>query len=238
MIPLYDNVPRVHPPIAVVAVIACNVLAYLYQLSLPEYDLMVLLFEWGVVPARFTDPAWAAQVGYTGSAVPSFLTYMFLHADFLHILLNMWMLWIFADNIEDVTGHGGFVVFYLLCGLVAVCIHLLFNLDSAVPIIGASGAIAGVMGAYFVLYPHGRVATLVFIIVLRLPAVFFLGFWFVVQIISGLGEGGGAQQSAGVAWWAHVGGFLAGMYFIRHFVKKDRCYYCYNPEKKHYDLND
>ena len=189
-----------------------------------------------MVPARFSDPSWAAWAGYPSEPILPLLSYMFLHGDWLHLLLNMWMLWIFADNIEDVTGHVRFLVFYVCCGLAAVALHALFNLGSSIPIIGASGAVAGVLGAYFVLYPHGRVSTLIFVVVLPIRAVVFLGIWFVMQVLYGIQDGNG--QVSDVAWWAHVGGFLAGMLLIRVFRLKDRCYYCYNPERRYYDLQD
>lgn len=235
MIPLYDNVPRVHPPLMVITIIAVNVIIFLYQLAQGPGG-TEFAFLYGSVPLRLLDPAWAEAHGFPGGGVLTLLSYMFLHADWLHLVLNMWMLWIFADNIEDVTGHGAFAVFYLLCGILAGLLHIIFNPGSFVPIIGASGAVAGVMGAYFVLYPHGRVATLIFIFVVRLPATVFLGIWFGVQLFSGLGESAGS--AAGIAWWAHVGGFASGMMLIRLFVRKDRCYYCYNPDRKHYDLSD
>ncbi|SKA74482.1 Membrane associated serine protease, rhomboid family [Paucidesulfovibrio gracilis DSM 16080] len=237
MIPLYDNVPRVHPPYAVLGILVCNVLAFLYELQLSPQDQMFFFHLFGVVPARFSHPGWAFMAGYPDATVWPFLTYMFLHADWLHLILNMWMLWIFADNIEDVTGHWRFLGFYICCGLAAVLLHLLFNPTSPLPIIGASGAVAGTLGAYMVLYPHGRVTTLVLIFIFQFRAALFLSVWFGVQILSGIQETS-QDMVAGVAWWAHVGGFLAGMVLIRFFRRKDRCYYCYNSERKYYDLLD
>ncbi|WP_022660744.1 rhomboid family intramembrane serine protease [Paucidesulfovibrio longus] len=237
MIPLYDNVPRVHPPYAVLGIIILNVLAFLYELSLPPQDQMLFFHLFGVVPARFSDPQWAMHAGYPDATLWPLFTYMFLHGGWLHLIMNMWMLWIFADNIEDVTGHWRFVGFYLCCGLVAVALHVLFNQDSPLPIVGASGAIAGTLGAYLVLYPHGRVATLVLIFIFYFRASLFLVVWFALQIVSGI-EQGSAGQIAGVAWWAHVGGFVAGMVLIRVFRLKDRCYYCYDARLRRYDLAD
>lgn len=235
MIPLYDNVPRVHPPYAVLTIIALNVAAFLYELSLPPLDQAFFFHLFGVVPARFSHPDWAAMAGYPDATLWPLLTYMFLHGDWLHLLMNMWMLWIFADNIEDVTGHWRFLGFYLCCGLAAVALHTLFNQDSSLPIIGASGAVAGTLGAYMVLYPHGRVATLVLVFIFHFRAALFLGVWFAVQIFSGIGEAGSGNV-AGVAWWAHVGGFVSGMLLIRVFRLQDRCYYCYDPQMRRYDL--
>lgn len=237
MIPIRDNIPRVTPPIAVAVIIAVNVLAFLYAKSLEPRSLGHLFHLFGVVPARFFNPEWAHWAGYPATEGWPLLTYMFLHGGWLHIILNMWMLWIFGDNIEDVTGHGGFILFYLLCGLAAVGLHMVFEQGSPMPVIGASGAVAGVMGAYIVLYPHGRVLTLVPIIVIplffRFPSYIFLGVWFLSQIISGVSAT--AREAHEVAWWAHVGGFVAGIVLIRWFRRRGHCRYCYNPDTKDYD---
>ena len=238
MIPIKDNVPRVTPPFAVSLIIGINALAFVYSLSLDPRVMAHLYHLFGVVPARFFEPQWAAWAGYPQTMGWPLVTYMFLHGGWLHIILNMWMLWIFGDNIEDVTGHTGFVLFYVLCGMAAVGLHMAFEQASPIPVIGASGAVAGVMGAYIVLYPHGRVLTLVPIIViplfLQLPAILFLGVWFLSQVFSGLVSS--AQEAAKeVAWWAHVGGFVAGIALIRVFRRKGHCKYCYNPNTRNYD---
>lgn len=238
MIPLRDNVPRVTLPIAVSAIILINVIAFVYSKGLDPRSMGHLFHLWGVVPARFFEPGWASMVGYPPTSGMPLFTYMFLHGGWLHIILNMWMLWIFGDNIEDVTGHGGFVVFYLLCGLAAVGMHMLFEQSATIPVIGASGAVGGVMGAYIVLYPHGRVLTLVPIIViplfLRVPSYLFLGIWFLSQVTSGL-ISSAQERATEVAWWAHVGGFVAGIALIGWFRRRSECRYCYNPETKDYD---
>lgn len=239
MIPIRDNVPRVHPPIAVLVIILLNALAFLYTTSLHGRELFNFMHLFGVVPARFMAPDWAMHAGYPDSSIP-LLSYMFLHSGWLHIIMNMWMLWIFGDNIEDVMGHATFVLFYILCGLAAIGVQILTEPNSPVPVIGASGAVAGSMGAYLMLYPHGRVLTLVPIFIFPLffqfPAILFLIAWITVQVISGLLQNAGTM--APVAWWAHIGGFLTGMALIYLFRKKDRCYYCYNPETKDYDKLD
>jgi len=236
MIPIRDNVPRVHPPISVLMIIALNAIAFLYTRSLQGNEFFNFMHLFGVVPARFLSPEWATWAGYPDSTLPM-LSYMFLHSGWLHVIMNMWMLWIFGDNIEDVTGHVGLLAFYVICGLTAVSVQILTEPGSTTPIIGASGAVAGIMGAYMVLYPHGQVLTLVpvFIIPLffRFPAILFLAAWLLVQLVSGVVEAAGKTQS--VAWWAHIGGFFAGMVLIRFFQRKDRCYYCYNPETKDYE---
>lgn len=229
MIPLKDDIPRVHTPVAVILVILVNVgLQYVLSGQSP-YVREAVMRLLGVVPARYAFPDWAAFAGFPAMGALPFFTYMFLHAGWWHVIVNMWMLWIFADNIEDVMGPGRFLVFYMLCGLAALLLHMAFNLTQTEPIIGASGAIAGVMGAYIVLYPRGRVLTLIPIIIIpyfvRLPAWLFLGFWFASQVFSGLFERLGAP-AAGIAWWAHVGGFLAGIVLVRLFMRPERCYYC------------
>jgi membrane associated rhomboid family serine protease len=229
MIPLRDDIPRVHTPYAVILVILANVALHYLLTSLHPLAQEDLYHVLGVVPARYAFPDWADFVGFPAMGVVPFLSYMFLHGSWWHLLANMWMLWIFADNIEDVMGPVRFLVFYLLCGLAALLLHLFFNLESTAPIIGASGAIAGVMGAYVMLYPRGKVLTLIPIIIIpyfvRLPAWLFLGFWFLSQVLSGLFEQlSGMTQ--GIAWWAHVGGFVAGMILVRLFMKPERCYYC------------
>lgn len=240
MIPLRDNIPRVTKPVAVSVIIFINVAAFLYAVNLGSKEQVYLFHLFGVVPARFFEPDWAAWAGYPQTIGWPFLTYMFLHSGWIHLLLNMWMLWIFGDNIEDVTGHLGFVGFYLLCGLAAVGLHMIFEQGAPIPVVGASGAVAGVMGAYIVLYPHGRVLTLVPILfiplILTFPAFIFLGVWFLSQVAAGVISH--AQEVSEIAWWAHVGGFAAGMILIYVFRRPGACRYCYNPETKDYDPED
>lgn len=231
MIPLRDSVPRVHPSWAVWSLIAVNTAVFLYQTSLSPVELFSLVHLWGYVPARITDPQWAALYGYPQGGVWSLITHMFLHGGWMHLIMNMWMLWIFADNIEDIMGPWRFMAFYLLCGLAGVGLETLVDPGSTSPLIGASGAIAGVLGAYFLLYPQAKVLTLIILVVvpifLNLPAFFYLALWFLAQILSGMSS---LDQEGlrGVAWWAHAGGFVAGMGLVFVFRVKDRCYYCFN----------
>jgi membrane associated rhomboid family serine protease len=203
MIPLRDVIPSRTFPFFTVTFIVLNSIAFLYELSLPDRTLEQFIFVYGVVPARLD--------------LLSVFTSMFLHGGWAHFLGNMLFLWIFGDNVEDRLGHARFVVFYLLCGAAAVVAHVYMNPASMVPTIGASGAIAGVMGAYFVLYPHSRVLALVplFIVfeVIEVPAILFLGIWFLMQFFYGVGSlgGGTGVEAGGVAFWAHIAGFLAGM---------------------------
>jgi len=229
MIPLKDDIPRVHTPVAVILVILLNVGLQYVVSGQPPYVQEAIMRLLGVVPARYAFPDWAAFSGFPAMGALPFFSYMFLHSGWWHVIMNMWMLWIFADNIEDVMGPLRFLAFYLLCGLAALLLHMAFNLTESSPIIGASGAVAGVMGAYVTLYPRGKVLTFIPIIIIpyivRLPAWLFLGFWFATQVFAGLFEQLGAPVQ-GIAWWAHVGGFLAGMFLVRLFMRPERCYYC------------
>jgi membrane associated rhomboid family serine protease len=201
MIPLRDVIPSRTFPLFTIIFIVLNCVAFLFELSLGEKGLEPFLYQWAVVPAQF---AWLTV-----------LTSMFLHGGWLHILGNMLYLWIFGDNVEDRLGHVRFAAFYLFCGAAAALAHVYINPGSKIPTIGASGAIAGVMGAYFVLYPRSRVLALVplFIIweIVEVPAIFFLGLWFVMQFFAGVGSISDASpDSGGVAFWAHIAGFAAG----------------------------
>jgi membrane associated rhomboid family serine protease len=213
MIPLRDVIPSRTTPYVTVTIIVLNTLAWLFELSLPHDLLNEFLTVYGVVPAYFS---W-----------PTLITSMFLHGGWMHVIGNMWYLWIFGDNVEDSLGHGRFIVFYLLCGIVAAFGQILIDPTSTLPTIGASGAIAGVMGAYFVLYPHSRVLTLLPLIIfweiVELPAIVLLGFWFLMQLFSAgtiamtASTGGG-----GVAFAAHVAGFVFGMVAVFVFRKRQR----------------
>ena len=211
-IPLKDLNPSRTYPFVNVTLILANITVFIYELGLEAtlshraYE--ALLLSYSTVPARF--PAFlSGHAGFEVSFAP-LVTSMFLHYDFLHIAGNMLFLWIFGDNVEDFFGHIAYLFFYLVCGVGAGLLHVLFNLHSSIPAVGASGAISGVMGAYILLHPRARILTLVFIFPLPVPAVIFLGLWYVMQFVSGINAlGGGA--SGGVAWWAHIGGFLLGM---------------------------
>ncbi len=226
MIPLRDTNPSRNPPVMTIAIIAVNALVFVLELTLPPDRREGFFYLFGFVPARYTDPGWAARVGFPVGDYWPFLTSMFLHAGWLHVIGNMWFLWLFGDNVEDRMGPLRFLGFYLLCGLVAAAAQLATNFGSTVPTVGASGAIAGVLGAYLVLYPRARVLVLlpilIFPLFFELPALVFLGLWFVVQLFSGTASLAGTQQVGGVAWWAHVGGFLFGAVVHRPFLKRRR----------------
>lgn len=217
MIPLKDNIRSRHTPYVNITIIATCVGVFIVQFFSGN-----MLQEWAFVPDHLVTPAAWASLGVVPIILRIF-TSMFMHGDFLHIIFNMLFLWVFGDNVEDRMGHGRYLVFYLLCGVIATLAHSVVTLFGDVPMVGASGAIAGVLGAYFVTFPRASVRALVpiFIIftVVDLPAKLFIGIWFVFQIFSGLGSIG---SSMGIAFWAHIGGFAAGYYLARYFVKKYR----------------
>ena len=216
MFPLRDVIPSRTTPYITVTLIILNALAWFYELALPRDVLPVFLQVYGVVPADFSPP--------------TLISSMFLHGSWMHVIGNMWWLWIFGDNVEDRLGHGRYVVFYLLCGIVAALGQIAIDPYSTLPTIGASGAIAGVMGAYIVLYPHSRVLTLVpiffYIEIIELPAVLLLGIWFVMQLFSAgtvaVTSSSGGGGGGGVAFMAHVAGFVVGMAAVIVLRKRDR----------------
>jgi len=217
MIPIRDDAPHYTTPWVNYFLIALNTVVFLFELSMGPHALNALLSSFGLVPANLTS---ALRAGAYAAALLPFLTSMFMHAGWLHIIFNMWWLWIFGDNVEDWLGHFPYLLFYLLSGLAASLVHVLFNLGTQVPSVGASGAIAGVMGAYFLLFPSARVLTFVFVFFTWLPAWLILGYWFVLQFLSGAATSiasGGQGSSGGIAVWAHVGGFLAGVTMIKLF---------------------
>jgi len=224
MIPLHDDNPTSLTPILTVALIVACSLVFFYQVSLPPVPGEVFVFRYGAIPALLFGHA--ADLGADFVVVPasiSLMTSMFLHGGWMHLIGNMLYLWIFGNNIEDVMGHTKFILFYLLCGVLAALSHALTDPSSPIPMVGASGAISGVLGAYLLLFPRAQVMILIplgiFTRLMYVPAGFVLGFWFLMQLLSGgasLGRGGG-----GVAWFAHVGGFLAGMVLIGLFKRPD-----------------
>jgi len=214
MIPIRDTSRSSTVPVITYCIIALNTFIFLVQISLTPDHATLFVYSYGFVPVKFTVPELSAWFPISNLFF-STLSYMFLHGGFWHFLGNMWFLYIFGDNIEDYLGSLRFLCFYLLSGLASVLLHFMLNLGSNVPTIGASGAIAGVMGAYFVLYPRSKILTLIPIIIIpwfvEIPAFLFLGFWFLMQFFNAAGGGGGE----GIAWWAHVGGFLAGILMVK-----------------------
>ncbi len=223
MFPLKDNIPAKHFPAVNIWLIAINVLCFIYEVKLGSH-LEGFIMQYGFIPARFVAQQ-QKDIFDLSRFVPVF-TSMFLHGNLLHLVSNMWFLWIFGDNVEDRMGHGRYLAFYLFCGIVAVFAQALLLPTSRAPMVGASGAIAGVLGAYLLLYPAARILTLLPIFILfylvEIPAYFFLGFWFLLQFLQGstiLLNSGQAPQG-GVAWWAHIGGFGTGVLLAFLFLKR------------------
>src|SRR3954467_9377458 len=222
MIPIRDDTPRYTTPYVNYLLIALNTLVFLFEVSLNAETRQVFVYQFGVEPVRVLSALGLAHVYAPHPSVMPLLTSMFLHASWLHLIGNMWALWIFGDNIEDYLGHFSYLIFYLISGLAASLLHVVINANSTVPSVGASGAIAGVMGAYFLLFPSARVLTLVpfFVVFFTwLPAGLVLGYWFVVQFLSGTAGviSTAARTGGGVAFWAHVGGFAAGAALVKLF---------------------
>lgn len=219
MIPLHDDNPTTVTPFVTVALIVACSLVFLYEVSLPPALSQQFIFHYGAIPAALFGHALDSSAALPASF--SLVTSMFLHGGWMHLIGNMLYLWIFGNNIEDVMGHAKFVIFYLICGILAAGSHALTDPSSSIPMVGASGAISGVLGAYLLLFPRAQVLVLIplgfFIRMMYVPAGLVLGFWFLLQILSGsatLGQSGG-----GVAWFAHVGGFVAGLALIGLFKR-------------------
>ena len=224
MFPIQDSVPSRSVPVVTRGLILINVVVFFFELSLSRESIIQLFYLFGVVPARFTDPEWAASIGFPIGSYWSLLTHQFLHGGWLHIVANMWTLWIFGDNVEDRMGPLRFIIFYLVCGVLAALIQVLVTPDATIPSVGASGAMAGVLGAYLLFFPTARLIVLIpilfFPFFFELPAVIFLVLWFLIQLFSGTAMLASPQQVGGIAFWAHIGGFIAGMLLCRFFVRR------------------
>jgi membrane associated rhomboid family serine protease len=207
MFPLKDTQPSYSRPAVTISLIVVNVLIFLFEFSLDPYTRNAVIESYGLVPDQFR--------------LTSVFTSMFLHGGWMHVLGNMWFLWIFGDNVEDFLGHAKFLLFYLVCGMAAAMAQVISSPYSTVPMVGASGAIAGVMGAYLVKFPRARILTLVFILffitTIEIPAPIMLAYWFVIQFFSGLGAIARTHvsESGGTAFFAHVGGFITGMILVK-----------------------
>ncbi len=222
MIPLKDTISSRTYPYVNITLILLNFGLFFYELSLGR-ELGRFIYTYGLIPRRFF--LYAYQESGLGARYLPFLTSLFLHAGWVHLLGNMLFLWIFGDNVEDRMGHFKYLIFYLLCGFCAGLVHLYLNPNSPVPAVGASGAISGVMGAYFILFPHSRIITLVpmffFLTFVEIPVFFFIGIWFLFQLFSGtVSLMFRTAIRGGVAWWAHIGGFLAGMILVFVFARR------------------
>ncbi|MCX8051468.1 MAG: rhomboid family intramembrane serine protease [Chlorobi bacterium] len=223
MIPLHDTIPSRRVPVMNWVIIGLNTVVFLLELSLPERSLETVIHLFGIVPARFTDPQWAEWMGYPHSYLPM-LTNMFLHSGWGHFVGNMWTLYIFGDNVEDRMGPTRYLLFYLITGIAASITHIVLHPTSTVPAIGASGAISGVMAAYMFLFPGSRIVFLFPILFLpyfiELPALLYIGVWFIGQLISGVTVLSITDRAAGIAFWAHIGGFVAGAVLYRLFARQ------------------
>jgi len=213
MIPLHDDNPRVMTPFVNYGLIALNLLVFFRQFTLPEVDLQAFVYTYGAIPAQITG----------GEGYFSLLTSMFLHGGLLHLLSNMLYLYIFGDNVEGLMGHGRYLFFYILSGIGAAASHIFIESQSTIPMIGASGAISGVLGAYLLKFPRAKVLILFWIVIfintVRVPAIIVLGLWFFMQLSSGLSSLG-MQSGGGVAWFAHIGGFVVGLVLVNFFQKR------------------
>lgn len=224
MIPLKDTTPRRSFPFITVLLIAVNFIVFFHQLSLSPAAGNTFVRVYGLVPSRIQLALAGRHYSLAQGFVPLF-TCMFLHGGWLHIIGNMWFLWVFGGNVEDRMGSTSYLLFYLICGLASGISQVAFSWGSAIPSIGASGAIAGVLGAYLVFFPGSRILSLVPLLVIwfmaRIPAWIFIGLWFLVQFLSGLGSFSNTN-SGGVAWWAHVGGFVLGAVLAKPFASSPR----------------
>jgi len=231
MFPLKSTVPTRHQPFVVWGLITANTLVFLIQAGMSESELAAFLSRFALIPARyFAGEALAPSLRAPNSYWP-LLTNAFLHGGWLHLILNMWTLWLFGPAVEDRLGPTRYLVFYLVCGVLASVTHALSDPGSTAPALGASGAIAGVLGGYTIMFPWSRVVVLVPVLFLPLffplPAIVFTGFWFVAQLLSGTAQLLVGEESGGIAWWAHVGGFIAGMALtpiLRHSPRDYRPY--------------
>lgn len=220
MIPLKDTTPRRSFPILTLLLILANVVVFAHQIMLPAPAQEAFIRTYSVVPRKIQLALEGHRYSLAQALIPLF-TSMFLHGGFLHILGNMWFLWIFGANVEDRMGRAAYLFFYIACGVASGIAQLMFSWGSTIPSLGASGAISGVLGAYIVLFPGSRILTLVPLFIIwftaRIPAVIFIGLWFIMQFLSGVGSinSPGAANAGGVAWWAHVGGFLVGLFLAR-----------------------
>ncbi|MGH9775509.1 MAG: rhomboid family intramembrane serine protease [Candidatus Acidiferrales bacterium] len=223
MIPLKNLNHRSSFPGITLLLIIVNFIVFFHQLQLDPHAMNQFILTFGLVPSRISLALTTSKV-HLSNALPTLLSSMFLHGGWLHIIGNMWFLWIFGEMVEDRLGHAPYLLFYLACGVGAGVSQLLFDWGSNIPSIGASGAISGVMGAYLILFPGARILTLIPLFIIwftaRIPAVLFIGLWFIVQFLSGIGSLSMAPGTGGIAWWAHVGGFLLGVLLVLPFRRK------------------
>ncbi|MGD9668066.1 MAG: rhomboid family intramembrane serine protease [Hyphomicrobiaceae bacterium] len=219
MFPIRDTLSWHRFPTVVAALILINVLTFFYQLSLGTAELQRFLFEHALVPRRYFFPSWGIEVGLSPADISPFLTNTFLHGGFLHIATNLWTLWIFGPALEERLGSTRFLALYLIAGIVASITHAVFNATSPIPALGASGAIAGVIAAYATRFPYAWIKVLVLLVIIPVffyvPALVFAGIWFLIQVLQGTTQLFVPGVGQSVAWWAHIGGFVAGWLLLR-----------------------
>jgi membrane associated rhomboid family serine protease len=241
MIPLKDTIPRIGFPSITWGLIILNGIIFIYEISIPKDILGMIFYLFGLVPERYSYPRWAFIHGLPFDDYLSFLTNMFLHGGWLHIIGNMWFLHLFGSTVEDRMGHGKFLIFYLLSGVAASALYFMVDIHSTVPAFGASGAIAGVMGAYIMMFPHARILTLIPIFFLpffvELSAFFYIGFWFFLQLFSGTLSLSSQATGGGVAWWGHIGGFIAGVVVLPFFRRKQPPHRRSYPDETYHYIN-
>jgi membrane associated rhomboid family serine protease len=225
MIPLRDSAHSRHFPLVTVILIALNLFIFLQQALSTPLQMENIILHYGFTPALLTERV--ESLSLLGFLYPPLLTATFLHGSWFHVISNMLYLWIFGDNIEDRLGHFRFLLFYLISGVAANLIYYVTAINSPIPLVGASGAIAGILGAYFITFPKAKITTLIFVFIFifirKIPATFFLFFWFIVQIFNGVLNAGATGSS--VAWWAHIGGFIIGFLLMPLLKKKNRYTY-------------
>jgi membrane associated rhomboid family serine protease len=228
MFPIRDDVPSRTYPVVTTGLIVINVAVFVIEISMGARGLQRFAYEHGLIPVYVTAYAQGGGVSAAQALFP-FVSSVFLHGGWMHLIGNVWYLWIFGDNVEDRLGHFRFLVFFILCGVLGNLAHYAFNHMSEVPAIGASGAIAGVLGVYLISYPGARILTLIpiffFLQFVELPALIFLGFWFILQFLNGIGSVVVSTATGGTAWWAHIGGFVGGILIFRLFRPRPKVWY-------------
>jgi membrane associated rhomboid family serine protease len=230
MFPIKNAVPTRYPPVVTWALIAMNCTVFLFEISLSPVAEEQFVLTYGLVPARYFEGSLNSPADYL-----PFLTNTFMHGGWLHLIINMWTLWLFGPTVEDRIGHGRYLGFYLACAICASVAHAVFNPTSVVPALGASGAIAGVLGCYMRFFPLARVIVLVPVIFIPLffevPAFFFVGLWFLLNLLKGATELFNASEGGGVAWWAHIGGFVVGFVLGPWLRRSEQRYRPYYPDE-------
>ena len=241
MIPLKDNILYQGFPTVTWTLILLNGIIFLFEISIPKDFMQQLFYLFGLVPAKYSLPSWASIHGLPFDDYRSFVTNMFLHGGWLHIIGNMWFLHLFGSRVEDQMGHIRFLLFYFLSGIAANVINFMVDIHSTIPEFGASGAIAGVMGAYILMFPKARILTLIpiffFPFFVEISAFFYIGYWFILQLFSGSLSLTHSSAQGGVAWWAHIGGFIVGIVLLPFLRKREYSYRRSYPDETYHYIN-